>query len=113
MNRDKISQQLADIVTMVPNAVASFLKNHLGNISAHSLGWVSIILLHMSTVPTLLSVLTGMSDKLPNVDIMLFVWAALTTIFLKSLIEKNYLYLATICVGFVGQTIFMGLILFK
>ena len=53
MNRDKISQQLADIVTIVPNAVALFLKNHLGNISAHSLGWISIILLHMSTVPTL------------------------------------------------------------
>lgn len=113
MDKDKIATRLRDIITMIPFSIMNFLRNHLGNISAHSLGWIAIVLLHLSTVPTLLSVLTGVSDKVPSVDIMLFVWAALTTIFLKSLIERNYLYLATICVGFVGQTIFMGLILFK
>jgi hypothetical protein len=33
--------------------------------------------------------------------------------FFKSLIEKNFLYISTICLGFVVQTVIMSLILFK
>jgi hypothetical protein len=91
----------------------NFVKEHLGHISAHTLGWITIILLHFSSIPTLIAVLLAQSDKLPPVDLMIFVWAALTTLFFKSLIEKNFLYLATICMGFLAQTVIMGLILFK
>jgi len=55
----------------------------------------------------------GNSDKLPNIDLMVFIWAALTTLFVKSLLEKDILYIATITVGFVAQTLMMGIILFK
>lgn len=91
----------------------NFVKEHLGRISAHTLGWITIVLLHFSSIPTLIAVLLAQSDKLPPVDLMIFVWAALTTLFFKSLIEKNFLYLATICMGFLAQTVIMGLILFK
>jgi len=97
----------------IPGMAIEFVRNHLANISAHTLGWCTIVLLHLSSVPTLFAVLTNQSDRMPPVDIMLFVWAGLTTIFFKSLFERNYLYIATICVGFVGQTILMSLILFK
>ena len=96
-----------------PAAVFCFFRNHLGKISAHTLGWVSIILLHFASLPTLLAVLTAQSDRLPPVDLMLFVWSALVTIFFKALIERNFLYIATICLGFAAQTIIMGFILFK
>jgi hypothetical protein len=52
-------------------------------------------------------------DKLPPVDLMIFVWSALITLFFKALIERNVLYLATICLGFAAQTVIMSLILFK
>ena len=90
-----------------------FIKEHLGHLSAHTLGWITIILLHFAAMPTLISVLLAQNDKLPPVDLMIFIWAALTTLFFKSLIEKNFLYLATICMGFLAQTVLMGLILFK
>jgi hypothetical protein len=90
-----------------------FLREHLGRISAHTLGWITIILLHFASVPTLLAVLMAQSDKLPPVDLMVFVWSGLLTLFFKSLIEKNFLYVATICMGFAAQTLIMGLILFK
>lgn len=93
--------------------VYQFLKTHLGHISAHTLGWITIVLMHFAAFPTLLSVLLAQSDKLPPVDLMIFVWAALTTLFFKSLIERNFLYVSTICVGFIGQVVIMGLILFK
>jgi hypothetical protein len=90
-----------------------FAKNHLGHISAHTLGWITIVLLHFSSIPTLLAVLMAQSDKLPPVDLMIFVWSALITLFFKALIERNFLYIATICLGFCAQTVIMSLILFK
>lgn len=101
------------IVATAFNRVYMFAKSHLGHVSANTLGWITIILLHLASVPTLVAVLMAQSDKLPAIDIMMFVWAALTTLFFKSLIEKNYLYIATNCMGFLAQTVLMGFILFK
>jgi hypothetical protein len=96
-----------------PVAVYRFLSNHLGHISSHTLGWLTIVLLHFASVPTLIAVLMAQSDRMPPVDLMMFVWSALITLFFKALIERNFLYLATICLGFAGQTVIMSLILFK
>ncbi len=104
---------IIDQVKKVPELFIWFLKEHLGKISAHTLGWLTIILLHLASIPTLLAVLMAKSDILPPVDLMVFVWSALITLFFKSLIEKNYLYIATICLGFAAQTVIMSLILFK
>lgn len=95
------------------NTTVRFVTEHLEHVSAHTLGWISIILLHFAAMPTLISVLLAQNDKLPPVDLMIFVWAALTTLFFKSLIEKNFLYVSTICLGFIAQVVIMGLILFK
>jgi hypothetical protein len=97
----------------IPGTILQMVRDHIVNISAHTLGWMTIVMLHLSSVPSLLAILTQQSDKMPQVDIMLFVWGGLVTIFFKSLFERNYLYIATICLGFVGQTILMSLILFK
>lgn len=97
----------------VPNIIWIWLKEHLGHISAHTLGWLTIVLLHLASIPTLLSVLMAQNDKLPSVDLMIFVWSGLITLFFKSLIERNFLYIATICLGFCAQTVIMSLILFK
>lgn len=93
--------------------VWDFLVNHLGKLSAHTLGWLTIVLLHLSTAPTLLAMLLNKSDQLPSVDMVLFIWSGLITLFFKSLIERNFLYIATISLGFVAQTVIMSLILFK
>lgn len=105
--------QIFSFFQSLPVMIYSFLKEHLGKLSAHTLGWLSIVLMHLTTVPTLVAVLMNKSDTLPPVDLVLFLWAALITFFFKSLIEKNYLYIATICIGFVAQTVIMSLILFK
>lgn len=114
MNNDTLPvTRWLESVLNIPGLIIEFVRNHLVNISAHTLGWITIVMLHLASVPTLLAVLTNQSDKMPPVDIMLFVWGGLTAIFFKSLFERNYLYIATICLGFVGQTILMSLILFK
>jgi hypothetical protein len=105
----KFIEPIANLV----NFIYMFFKDHLGHISAHTLGWITIVLLHFSAVPTLLAIILAQSDKLPPYDLMLFVWAALTTFFFKSLIEKNFLYVSTICLGFIAQVVMLGMIIFK
>lgn len=97
----------------IPTMFWEFLTVHLSKISAHTLGFLAIIMLHIASMPTLIAVLMGQSDKLPPVDLMVFIHGALITMFFKSLLEKNYLYITTICLGFVAHTVVMSLILFK
>lgn len=102
-----------NLINRLYQYVDHFVRDHLGHISANTLGWISIVLLHFAAMPTLISVLLAQNDKLPSVDLMIFIWAALTTMFFKSLIERNFLYVATNCLGFIAQVVLMGLILFK
>lgn len=104
---------LINTIQNIPGVLWKFFKEHLGKISSHTLGWLTIVLLHFASIPTLLAVLLAQNDKLPPVDLMIFVWSGLITLFFKSLIEKNFLYVATICLGFAAQTVIMSLILFK
>lgn len=85
----------------------------LSKIGSQGLGWFSIVLFHLSTFPTLIALLVGTSGVIPSVDVVLFIWMGLLAIFFKSLIEKNFLYITTNCLGFAAQTALMGLILFK
>ena len=94
-------------------AIYNFAKENLAKVSAHTLGWVAIILLFLANIPTLLAVLMGKSDILPPVDLMVFLYAGMIALFFKALIEKNSLYIATICLGFASHAVMQSLILYK
>jgi hypothetical protein len=93
--------------------VGKFFSEYLRKVSSNTLGAVSILMLHLSTMPSLITVLLGKSDRLPTLDVVIFIWAALVSLFFKSLLEKNFFYIILICLGFLSQTIIMSLILFK
>ena len=105
--------KIIEFFTNLPLTAINFLKNHISTLSANTLGWLTIVLLHFASIPTLLSVLLTQNDKLPPVDLMIFVWSGLITLFFKNLIERNFINIATICLGFCAQTVIMSLILFK
>lgn len=90
-----------------------FLTEHLSKISADTLGWLAAIVIHCATVPTLLALMTGLSDNTPNLDIVLFMWAGLMLLFGRAVVLKDALNIITIGVGFMVQAVLMALILFK
>lgn len=90
-----------------------FLKNKLGKVSAETLGWLSIIALHAATIPTFIALMTGYSDKLPSVDIVTMVWAALGLLFFRAVLLKDFLNIVTISLGFMLQAMMLVLIFFK
>ena len=90
-----------------------WVREHVANISATSLHLISVILLHSSTLPTLLTLMFGLSDKTPILDMVLLIWAALFAMFAQALIQKNQLIVMTITVGFMIQSVIMALIFFR
>lgn len=91
----------------------TFFKENLHKISADTLGWLATIVIHCATIPTLLALLTGLSDNVPNLDIVLFAWAGLMLLFGRAVVLKDTLNIITIGLGFMIQAVLMAMILFK
>jgi len=94
-------------------AIRQFVSDSLAKISADTLGWLSALVLHAATIPTLLALLSGLSDHTPSLDVVLFLWAGLTLLFLRAIVLKDALNIITIGTGFIVQAALMALILFK
>jgi hypothetical protein len=90
-----------------------WLEQHLPKVSAETLEWLAVILIHCATVPTLLALMTGLSDTVPNLDIVLFMWAGLVLLFFRAVVLRNLLNIITIGLGFITQAVIMAMILFK
>ena len=109
----KIKMNIIEKLNELTSVSAKSLKEQLVTVSADTLGWLAVILIHLSTVPTLLAILTGLTEKTPPVDLVLFAWAGLFLFFVKAAISKDILNIVTIGLGFVIQAGLMALILFK
>jgi len=92
---------------------AKSLKEQFVAVSAETLGWVAVILVHLATIPTLVAILTGLTEKTPPVDLVLLAWAGLFLFFVKATISKDILNIVTIGFGFFIQACLMALIIFK
>ena len=95
------------------NFARTWLEQHLPKVSADTLGWLAVVLIHSATIPTLLALLTGLSDNVPNLDIVLFMWAGLVLLFMRAVVLRDILNIITIGMGFITQAVLMAMILFK
>jgi len=93
--------------------VIAYAKSHSDKMSADTMGWLAMIMLHMATIPTLLAILTGLTDNTPTLDVVFFLWSALALFYIKSVINKDTLIMVTISLGFMIQAALMALIMFK
>jgi hypothetical protein len=105
--------QETNLITTAMRTASDWVSTHVADIGAETLGWVAVILLHSATVPTLLAILTGLSDKTPTVDLVLLVWAGLAAIFAQAVVNNNRLIVTTVALGFMVQASLMALIFFK
>ena len=95
------------------NSSRTWLEQHLPNVSAETLGWLAVVVIHCATIPTLLALLTGLSDSVPNLDIVLFMWAGLVLLFFRAVVLRDMLNIITVGLGFIIQAVIMAMILFK
>jgi hypothetical protein len=95
------------------SCLGNFLQHKLKPSTAESIGWLGLVLLLSAVIPTFLAVMAGITDKMPPIDLVLFMWAALITFFVRAAILKDTVVILTIGVGFMVNAVFMALILFK
>jgi hypothetical protein len=93
--------------------VRTFVREKVAHVSAETLGWLAVIVIHSATIPSLLAVMAGLTDKMPSADLILLAWTGLTLLFVKAAVQKDMLNIVTIGVGFIVQSVLMVLIFFK
>jgi hypothetical protein len=86
---------------------------NLAKLSTETLGWIATIAFHLTTIPTLLSLVTGVNDRVPTSEITLFIWIGLMVIMLRSIIQKDYINIILNSLGFFVQACLFSLIVFK
>lgn len=91
----------------------NFVTTKFSVISSETFGWLAVVVLHASTIPSLLAVMAGLTDRLPGVDLVLLVWTGLTLLFIKAAVQRDMLNVVTIGFGFIIQAVMMALIFFK
>jgi len=111
MNTQQIKQGVSDLFNL--DLWVKAVKEHAPHVSAETIGWIAVILMHLATIPTMLAVLTGLTEKMPPVDMVLFSWVGLFCFFIKATIQKDLLNIVTIGFGFFIQASLLALIVFK
>jgi uncharacterized protein with PQ loop repeat len=111
MNVEQIKQTVHDFFDL--NQWVKNIKEHAPQVSAETMGWIAVILLHLATIPTMIAILTGLTEKMPPVDLVLFSWAGLFCFFIKATIQKDLLNIVTIGFGFFVQAALLALVVFK
>lgn len=103
-----------DINVKIENAKKQFLAkfDHLSVSTADTLQWLAVVVLNLVFVPSILAVMSGLSDRMPPLDIALLVWISMLFLFVRSAILKDMLMVITIGVGFMLQVVLLGLTFF-
>jgi hypothetical protein len=89
------------------------IASTISKISVETFGWLGVVVLHSATIPSLLAVMSGLTDSMPPVDLVLLVWTGLALLFIKAAVQKDMLNLVTIGLGFIAQATMLALIFFK
>jgi hypothetical protein len=93
--------------------VKDFFTENIAKVSSETIGWVAIVLMHCATIPSVLALILGISDRLPSLDVVAFIWFGLVLFFIRALINKDMLNIITIGVGFIVQASLLGFLIFK
>jgi hypothetical protein len=93
--------------------VIDYCKTTLTVATAETIEWIGIVLVHAATIPTMISIMSGLSDRMPPVDLILFIWGGLSMLFVRAVILRDILHIVTIGLGFIIHSTLLALILFK
>lgn len=93
--------------------IRSTLSEYFSKLSAETLEWLAILVLHAATIPSFLAVMAGITDNMPAVDLVLMLWFGLALLFTKAAVRKDMFNIVTIGFGFMLQAVMLALIFFK
>jgi hypothetical protein len=75
-------------------------------------GWLGLVLIHGATLPTLWDRLQGNDVSMPELSLVLMVWAGLICYFARAVIQRDVIYMVSNGIGFVFNSLLLTLIVF-
>lgn len=76
-------------------------------------GYLGMILIHASTLPTIISILMGTSTAMPPASMVGLVLTGLFLFLIRSIAAKDMLYIISNGVGFFFNALLLSMIVFK
>lgn len=101
------------VPTLDLQQVIEYCKKNLTQATAETIAWVGVLLIHAATIPTMIALMTGLSDKTPPIELVLFIWGGLALLFVRAAILRDMLMVITIGFGFLVHSVMLSLVLFK
>ena len=93
--------------------IIDYCSTTFAKASADTFAWLGTVLVLSCTIPTMLAIGSGLSDKMPPLDMVLLMWAGVAMMFIRATIIKDMLHIVTIGIGFIIHAVLLSLILFK
>jgi hypothetical protein len=106
-----IDPRIKVAITSFKDYVLRFFQS-LNKPTADTFAWLSMVVLNCATIPSFLAVKSGLTDKMPPLDLVIILWVGLLLYFIRSAILKDMLMVVTLGIGFALQSIALGLIFF-
>ena len=72
-------------------------------------GWCGLVLIHGSTAPTIYLNLTGATQELPPLSMMLMLFFGLGLFLWNSIVIRNLIYFVSNLIGVAGQSCLLAL----
>lgn len=105
------NMNLSQKLTTMKESMTQYFQN-MTQATAETFSWLCIVVLNLATVPSFIAVMSGLTSRMPPLDIVVLMWGALLLYFIRSAILKDMLMVVTIGVGFAIQAIMLGFIFF-
>ena len=105
------NMNLSQKLTAMKESMTQYFQN-MTQATAETFSWLCIVVLNLATVPSFIAVMSGLTSRMPPLDIVVLMWGALLLYFIRSAILKDMLMVVTIGVGFAIQAIMLGFIFF-
>ena len=100
-------------IKTLKDRVVDTVGSNITNIGADTLNWIVIILGHSIFIPTILALLTGLTDRTPGADVVVLVQALLLASFARSVLLKDSVATITHGIGWFTQGLLLSMIVFK
>ena len=75
-------------------------------------GYVGMVLIHGAIVPTTVANIMGWSDAVPPVDMVIMLQVGLFLFLIRSIAQKDMLYIISNAFGFFTQSVLLAIIVF-
>lgn len=99
--------------TLDLESIKQYFNDHATKFSSETIGWLAVVFMHSATLPSILGLIFGVSDRLPSLDVVTFLWTGLILMYVRALINRDMLNIITIGVGFIIQAGLLGFLVFK